>query len=131
MTEIVIDSARVREAEQILGLQYLCYQSEAAIYDDYSIPPLTESLWELLEEYDATKILLARLGTEVVGSVRGRIEAETCRIRRASGSRGGRRSEPYKACRSRLPKRSGVRGRSWAWTLPDILSPLIAMSCVI
>ena len=82
MTDVVIDSARVAEAEQILKLQYLCYQSEAAIYDDYSIPPLTQTLWELLEEYDVGKVLVARLGKEVVGSVRGRLEADTCNIGR-------------------------------------------------
>jgi hypothetical protein len=48
MTEVAIHRARVGEAEQILKLQYLCCQSEAALYDDYSISPLTQTLWELL-----------------------------------------------------------------------------------
>jgi ribosomal protein S18 acetylase RimI-like enzyme len=80
MTEVAIRSARVGEAEQILKLQYLCGQSEAALYDDYSMPPLTQTLWELLREYDAGEVLVARLGEEVVGSVRGRLEADTCHI---------------------------------------------------
>ena len=33
-----IGQSHVDEAEQILKLQYLCYQSEAAIYDGYSLP---------------------------------------------------------------------------------------------
>ena len=80
MVEAVIDSARVGEAEQILKLQYLCYQSEAEVYNDWTIQPLTQSLWELLTEYDSQTILVARLGAEVVGSVRGRLEADTCHI---------------------------------------------------
>ena len=77
-----IGPARVGEAQQILKLQYLCYQSEAAIYDDWAIPPLTQTLWQLLEEYDAGEVLVARVGEEVVGSVRGRLEGDTCQVGR-------------------------------------------------
>jgi hypothetical protein len=38
MTEI--SPAAVDDAEAILALQRLAYQSEAAIYDDFTIPPL-------------------------------------------------------------------------------------------
>ena len=82
MTDIAIGPARVGEAQQILKLQYLCYQSEAAIYDDWAIPPLTQTLWQLLEEYDAGEVLVARVGEEVVGSVRGRLEGDTCQVGR-------------------------------------------------
>lgn len=80
--DVAIGSAQVAEAEQILKLQYLCYQSEAAIYDDWTIPPLTQTLWQLLREYDVGEILAARLGQEVVGSVRGRLIEDTCHIGR-------------------------------------------------
>jgi len=79
---IVVGPANVSEAEQLLELQYLCYRSEAAIYDDWSIPPLTQTLPELLEEYDDHEILVARLGSEVVGSVRGRLEDGACYVGR-------------------------------------------------
>lgn len=78
----VICSGRVRDAEQLLKLQYLSYQTEAELYDDWSIPPLTQTLWQLLKEYDTHTILAARLGEEVVGSVRGRLEGGTCRVGR-------------------------------------------------
>jgi GNAT superfamily N-acetyltransferase len=81
-TNPTIGQARVDEAEQILKLQYLCYQSEASIYDDYSLPPLKQTLWELLSEYDDQTILVARRGSEVVGSVRAQLENETCTIGR-------------------------------------------------
>jgi len=82
MMDIAIGPARVGEAQQILKLQYLCYQSEATIYDDWAIPPLTQTLWQLLEEYDAGEVLVARVDEEVVGSVRGRLEGATCQVRR-------------------------------------------------
>jgi ribosomal protein S18 acetylase RimI-like enzyme len=80
--EVAIGPADVSEAEQILKLRYLCYQSEATIYDGWSIPPLTQTLREVLREYDDHELLVARLGSEVVGSVRGRLEGDTCHIGR-------------------------------------------------
>ncbi|WP_220208466.1 GNAT family N-acetyltransferase [Reticulibacter mediterranei] len=80
--EPIIMQARVRDAETILKLQYLCYQTQAALYNDYTLPPLTESLTALLFEYDTHSILVARLGEEVVGSVRGQLREGTCHIGR-------------------------------------------------
>jgi ribosomal protein S18 acetylase RimI-like enzyme len=80
--DVVIRSAVAGEAEQILGLQRLCYRSEAELYKDWSIPPMTQTLPELLAEYEDHEVLVARLGDEVVGSVRGREEGGTCRIGR-------------------------------------------------
>lgn len=36
---VTISAARAQDAEQILKLQYLCYQSEAELYGDYGIEP--------------------------------------------------------------------------------------------
>ncbi|MFF1380179.1 GNAT family N-acetyltransferase [Streptomyces sp. NPDC058308] len=67
--------------EQILKLQYLCYQSEAEVYGDYSIEPLTQSLDSIRAEVAAGTVLVARLGDEVVASVRGTVDADgTARI---------------------------------------------------
>jgi ribosomal protein S18 acetylase RimI-like enzyme len=75
-----IGAAAVSDAEQILKLQYLCYQGEAALYNDYGIEPLTQTLESLLGEFETHTVLVARLGDEVVGSVRGRIEDGVARI---------------------------------------------------
>lgn len=80
--EIIITDAGVRDAERILKLQYLCYQTEAEIYGDYSIPPLAQTLESLLAEYGTHQIFVAKLGDEVVGSVRGRLESGACHIGR-------------------------------------------------
>ena len=80
--EPIIAQARVRDAEAILKLQYLCYQTEAALYEDYTIAPLTQSLTDLLSEYDTHSLLVARLGEEIVGSVRGQLREDTCYIGR-------------------------------------------------
>lgn len=64
------------DAEQILKLQYLCYQSEAALYGDYGIAPLTETLDELRADLDRGPSLVARLGDEVVGAVRSTVDED-------------------------------------------------------
>ncbi len=82
MKNVAIGPARVDEAEQILTLQRLSYRTEAALYDDWTLPPLTQTLRELLEQYDDHTILAARLEDEVVGSVRARVKGGTCYVGR-------------------------------------------------
>ncbi|MFJ1705174.1 GNAT family N-acetyltransferase [Kitasatospora sp. NPDC088346] len=68
---VSISAATEQDAEQILKLQYLGYQSEAELYSDWSIDPLTQTLDSLREEIAERHVLVARLGDEVVGTVRG------------------------------------------------------------
>jgi 2-aminoadipate transaminase len=53
-----IDRATVEDAKEILDLQKLAYQSEAEIYNDYTIPPLTQTLEEM-PQYGTTEGLPA------------------------------------------------------------------------
>ncbi|MCL6613886.1 MAG: GNAT family N-acetyltransferase [Firmicutes bacterium] len=75
---ILIDRADRTDAEELLALQKLAYQSEAAIYGDYAIPPLTQTLEEIEEEFDSKIFLNGR----IVGSVRAFAEGGTCFIGR-------------------------------------------------
>lgn len=78
---VTISDADEQDAEKILKLQYLCYQSEAELYGDYSIEPLTQTLDSIKAELAAGGVLVARLGDEVVASVRGTVDADgTARI---------------------------------------------------
>jgi ribosomal protein S18 acetylase RimI-like enzyme len=71
---VTISAASAQDAEQILKLQYLCYQSEAELYGDYGIEPLTQSLDDLKAELDRGHALVARLGDEIIASVRGQLD---------------------------------------------------------
>ncbi|MFD8482900.1 GNAT family N-acetyltransferase [Kitasatospora sp. NPDC059673] len=71
---VIIAAAGPDEAEQILKLQYLGYQSEAELYSDWTLEPLTQSLESLKTELAGHRVLVARLGEEVVGSVRGSVD---------------------------------------------------------
>ncbi|MFE1800642.1 MULTISPECIES: GNAT family N-acetyltransferase [unclassified Streptomyces] len=78
---VTISAATEQDAEQILKLQFLCYQSEAELYGDYSIEPLTQPLDSLKTELTDGTVLVARLRDEVVASVRGSVGADgTARI---------------------------------------------------
>jgi len=79
---IAIDRATPEEAERILSLQRLAYRSEAALYDDRTIPPLTQTLPSLREELGRKVVLAARDGTILVGSARGFVHEGTGSIER-------------------------------------------------
>jgi ribosomal protein S18 acetylase RimI-like enzyme len=66
-----IRPAIIDDAEAILTLQRLAYQSEAAIYDDFTIPPLTETLEDLTARFHDRQFLKAVEDGQIVGSVRG------------------------------------------------------------
>ncbi|MCS0601869.1 GNAT family N-acetyltransferase [Streptomyces sp. LP11] len=70
---VTISVATEQDAEQIFRLQYLCFQSEAALYGNYRIDPLVQSLDSVREEVVSDCVFVARLGDEVVGSVRGKL----------------------------------------------------------
>lgn len=72
-----ITHAQIEDAEEILALQKLAYQSEAAIYNDWSIPPLTESLEEIREEFSKSTFLKLTASDKIIGSVRI-VERDNC-----------------------------------------------------
>lgn len=77
-----IEPATPQDAEAILHLQYTAYQSEAALYNDLALPPLTQTLPQLLAEFDSHIILKATRAGCLVGSVRAQRLAETGHIGR-------------------------------------------------
>jgi ribosomal protein S18 acetylase RimI-like enzyme len=74
--------AELRDAERILFLQYAAYRLEAELYDDYRLPPLTQTLPDLLAEYRTHTILVARDQCQIVGTVRARVVDGTAHIGR-------------------------------------------------
>jgi len=79
---VAISRAEIKDAAAILRLQKLAYQSEAKLYDDWSIPPLTQSLESLVEEFESSVVLKAVMLDEIVGSVRARAANGVCEIGR-------------------------------------------------
>ncbi|MBN1812194.1 MAG: GNAT family N-acetyltransferase [Anaerolineae bacterium] len=79
---MLIDLAHLDDAQDILELQKLAYQSEAALYDDYSIPPLTQTLEQMQADMRQQVVFNAVLDGKNVGSVRGYLRRGTCYIGR-------------------------------------------------
>ncbi len=79
---MMIERATVHDAESILSLQKLAYQSEAEIYDDYTIPPLTQTLEEIKKDFENQSFLKAVKDGRIVGSVRAFVKEGTCYVGR-------------------------------------------------
>ena len=80
--DMLIELATLADAQEILDLQTLAYQSEAAIYGDYSLPPLTQTLDQLRGDFERQVVFKAVEGDRIVGSVRGCLREGTCHIAR-------------------------------------------------
>jgi ribosomal protein S18 acetylase RimI-like enzyme len=79
---LVITPALLADAPIVLDLQKLAYQSEAALNDDYTIPPLTQTLSELQADFQRQVYLKAVRNGTTVGAVRGYEQNGTCYIGR-------------------------------------------------
>lgn len=79
---IVIERATVDDAAAILAIQRLAYRREAELYQDDTIPPLTQTLSASIAEFDDHIVLRAVVDSVIVGSVRGHVRGDTCYIGR-------------------------------------------------
>jgi ribosomal protein S18 acetylase RimI-like enzyme len=77
-----VQLAAIDDAEEILALQKLCFQNEAALYNSDHIPPLTQTLAELQQEFVSSRFLKILLDGRIIGSVRAKILGDTCYIGR-------------------------------------------------
>lgn len=109
---VTISAATAQDVEQIFRLQYLCFQSEAELYGNYRIDPLVQSLDSVRDEVATDLVFVARLGDEVVGSVRGFTDTDgTGRIGKLCVHPGSVTTASVRAsCGRRSPAwRTGVR----------------------
>ncbi|MET8231340.1 GNAT family N-acetyltransferase [Micromonospora sp. NPDC005298] len=83
--EARIVPAGVPDAGEILTVQRAAYVTEAQHYRDPFLPPLTETVDEVVAALAGpTIVLAARLGHRLVGSVRAHLDGDTARIGRLS-----------------------------------------------
>jgi GNAT superfamily N-acetyltransferase len=68
---LVIRRALADEASPILELQRRAYLSEAALYDNFQIPPMVQTVASLRQEIESQVVLIATLANSLVASVRG------------------------------------------------------------
>jgi GNAT superfamily N-acetyltransferase len=80
--DISIVQTSIKDAGEILALQKVAYQSEARLNDDWTIPPLTQTLHEIEEEFKTKIFLKAAHADKIIGSVRASLDSDTCFVGR-------------------------------------------------
>jgi ribosomal protein S18 acetylase RimI-like enzyme len=74
--------AEIDDAPEILALQKLAYHTEAVLYDNFDIPPLTQTIEDLIAQFDDHIILKVVNNRQIIGSVRAKCQGNTCHIGR-------------------------------------------------
>lgn len=82
LEKIHIEPAVIDDAEEILALQKTAYQSEAELYNDFTLAPLTQTLDELKKDFQGQIFLKSAMNHKIIGSVRAWQEGQSCYIRR-------------------------------------------------
>jgi ribosomal protein S18 acetylase RimI-like enzyme len=82
IAELEIVPATSGDAGEILTLQRAAYQSEALLYGDPALPPLVQTLSDLVHELDEATALKAVRAGRIIGSVRARIDGTVGHIAR-------------------------------------------------
>ncbi|XZG68771.1 GNAT family N-acetyltransferase [Chitinibacteraceae bacterium HSL-7] len=70
------------DAPALLALQRRAFESEARLYNDWTIAPLTQNLTSLQEELERVYALVSTRGTDLKGSVRAHEADGVCHIAR-------------------------------------------------
>src|SRR4030042_6685710 len=79
---MMIERAVTDDAEEILSLQKIAYRSEAEIYNDFTIPPLTQTLEGIKKDFENQFFLKAIIDGKIIGSVRAFVKEGTCYVGR-------------------------------------------------
>jgi len=77
-----IERAAFEDLAEILALQKLAYQIEAALHETFDLPPLTQTQARIEADFKDQVFLKASSGGRIVGSVRARLAGGTCHIGR-------------------------------------------------
>jgi len=79
---ITVTEAHPDDAAEIMAVQRRAFAPQGELYDDPTLPPLTESEETIRERFDTYTILKAVKNGTIVGAVRGKMKGTKCRIGR-------------------------------------------------
>jgi len=80
--DVQIEIAFKNDADKILEIQKAAFQGQAAIYNNYDLPPLTQSQQSIENEFDEKTFLKALVQKEIIGSVRFKLNEGVVTIER-------------------------------------------------
>ncbi|MFK7979724.1 MAG: hypothetical protein AB8G86_07060 [Saprospiraceae bacterium] len=75
---MIIQKAQQKDLAETLALQKDCYLQEAAIYDDYALPPLLQTITSIEKDFKQQAFLKVVSNEQIIGSVRAYMEAGIC-----------------------------------------------------
>jgi GNAT superfamily N-acetyltransferase len=73
--------ARVEDAPAMLALQRLAFEPEARACQSRAIPPLMESVADIVAHVRTATVLKAMDGDRLVGAIRGIVDGDACLVR--------------------------------------------------
>lgn len=73
-----ITKAEYGDLNDILRLQKLAFLSEAALYNNYEIEPLTQTIDSIRADYENYLFLKVECENQIVGSVKIRVQGSAC-----------------------------------------------------
>ncbi|MBP5444685.1 MAG: GNAT family N-acetyltransferase [Acholeplasmatales bacterium] len=76
----MITKAKLSDLKEILDLQHLAYISEAKLFNNMNIEPLTETLDDLINEFNNGIVLKLTVDDKIIGSVRTYVKNDTAYI---------------------------------------------------
>lgn len=82
ISHLKISKANLADCKEIIILQKLAYECEAKLYDNWSLPPLTQTLEALEQEFLQFTLLKAAYSGTIIGSVRAKLINNICHIGR-------------------------------------------------
>ncbi len=74
---MLIELVTVQDAEEILRLQKLAFYIEAAFYNDFTIPPLVQTIESMKQDIENKIVLKLTIDGVIIGSVRGYVKDKT------------------------------------------------------
>ncbi len=80
--DTIIETAEIGDADKILSLQKIAFRQEAELNGDLLIAPMVETLGQLTDAFSTHTFLIAKDGPDIIGSVRLRLDNNTCHIGR-------------------------------------------------
>lgn len=75
---LAIMRADAFDAQEILALQKLAYQSEAELYNDFELSPLVQTLAQIKEDFNTKVFFKAVMDQTIVGAVRAYQDQDSC-----------------------------------------------------
>lgn len=79
---LIIGAAAEEDAEAIAALIRLAFESQCKLYDDWTLPPMSETAASVLDAMRSGTVLVARINGRLVGSVRAAARGDTVDVGR-------------------------------------------------